>query len=249
MALLRLIPLLIILFLSAEALSLSDLFRLIYENRLLKSEYQLARTSHIYTLFDLVNKRVKIKAKGIILKELAIEEFDLWGMPIQPKPLTLRKKASFLKPKKLRVKPMENLKDSPTEIKFLGIEDMPTAYRLNMDDEIYIFIRPKGTGWVSGFLTLVYNIKSTLISRPIGMLWNGLHKKPYTELNISLSPEDARSLYWVLTEGASCIIYVLPSPTSDLRTQGWSPYRRLALLGESDTPLLPSPQEGDNGEG
>ncbi len=234
---LRFISLITIIFFCTEALSISDLYRLGFENRLLQSEYQLALTSKIYTLFDLTHKRVQIKAKGILLKELMIEKFDLWGAPIPPKPFTIRNKATFLKPKRIKIRPGNDREAFASEMKFWGIEEMPTRYRLDLNDEVHLSVRPNVRGWIPSLLTLGSNLKSYVITRPTGMLWNGLRKKPYTELTLYLSPEDARALYWSISEGSSCIIHAFPFPISELRGRELSPYRQQALHGGSN--ILP----------
>lgn len=206
----RFIFLFIILFFSMEAASATEIQRLMQENRLLKSEYQLARTSQIYILFDLVGKKVQMKARGILLKELPVEKFNLWGASVQPAPLILRKKATLLKPKRIRIKPKKNNEDTSSDIQVFEVEDMPVRYRLDFDNGIHLYIRPKPEGVRSGILTLFSHLKSYGVTMPLGTLWNALGKKTFTELNIYLSPEDARALYWAMPEGSPCVIYAFP---------------------------------------
>jgi hypothetical protein len=65
------------------------------ENSLLRAEVQLAKSSKIYVIFDLAAKKITMKAKGIVLKELPVESYNLWGTPIRPRPLPLLGKTAL----------------------------------------------------------------------------------------------------------------------------------------------------------
>lgn len=209
-----------ILFFGIKAISAQEIYRLAQENEFLKSELQLTRTRQIYILFHLVQQKVQIKAKGILLKELPIEEFTLWGAMIQPRPITLKNKAALIEPKRKKIKPKENEEEDLDEVQFLRIEEMPVRYRLDFDRGIHLYIRPRPVGGLSSLLTLFSYLKSYGLTKPMGMLYNALRGKPFTEIDIYLSPEDAKSLYWSMVEGTKCIIYSPISPTSSPRIQG-----------------------------
>jgi len=68
MPLSKFIFLLIVLSFSAEATSVHERDRLIWENTLLKSELQLATNPQIYAILDLRENKINIKARGNELK-------------------------------------------------------------------------------------------------------------------------------------------------------------------------------------
>jgi hypothetical protein len=191
----------------AEAVSASEIERRMQENRLLKSEYQLAKTRNIYILFDLVKKKVQIKAKGLLLREFPVEKFKFAGTPIQPKPIILQNKAALLKPKRVRIKPKKKVEGTLSDIPAFEVKDMPVRYRFDFDDGIHVYVRPKPEGGISALLVLLSSLKSCGITMPVGVLWNALQQKTYAELSLYLSPEDARLLYWGMPEGSRGIIY------------------------------------------
>jgi len=195
------------LFSDAKGISASEIDRLIQENRLLKSEVQLARTPNIYILFDLVEKKVQIKAKGVALREFPVEKFNLAGTPIQPKPFILQNKSALLKPKRIKIKPKKIGEDALSDIPAFEVKDMPVRYRFDFEDGIHIYVRPKPEGGISTLLDLLSSLKSYGITMPVGTLWNALQQKTYTELSLYLSAEDARLLYWGMPEGSRGIIY------------------------------------------
>lgn len=203
---LRVFILLSVLLLSAEASSGSEADRLIAENSLLKAELQLAKSSQIYFIFDLGAKKITIKARGILLKELPVETYSQWGIPVQPKPLPLLGKTAMVKPERKEIKPKAEGSESAPEPEVLQLEDMPVRYQLKFDDGIRISLKPRSTGMISTLFNLVASLKSYLITRPLGTLWNGLCRQSFTEIVLVLDDNDVRSLYWSFQEGFQCII-------------------------------------------
>lgn len=195
------------LFSSAKGVSASEIGRLIRENRFLKSEVQLARTPTIYVLFDLVQKKIQIKAKGILLREFPVEKFNLSGAPLLPRPLTLQNKGALLKPRRVRIKPKKNAEETLRDIPAFEVKDMPVRYRFDFDDGTRLYVRPKPEGGISALLNVMANLKSYGWTVPAGTIRKVLQQKTYTELSIYLSPEDARSLYWGMPEGSQGLIH------------------------------------------
>lgn len=195
-------------FISIDAFS-QDLLSLEEETKLLESELKLAKTPQLYFVFDLKRHGILIKSKGVILKELKIDTVRFWGPFIKPKSYTLVKKSSLLKPKREEIKPKkpEEEEDAGTfDVKALELSDMPSGYRLTLDEGIIITIRPLAEGLFSTIFNTV-SYASWYLSRPFLTLWNYLSGKPFTAIYLILQKEDARSLYWSFAEGAKSIIY------------------------------------------
>ena len=210
---LKFIFLLIVLSFGAEATYVPERDRLIWENKLLKSELQLASNSQIYAIFDLREKKIQINARGTVLKELSIEYFKLWGASIRPEPITVVGKSSFFKPKRTKIKPKKNDEEIPSELHALEIDDMPVRYRLNFGDCIWLYIRPKPDGIISGLFN-IFSYPKSFITRPMITLWNTLRQKTFTEIDIYLSEKESKFVFWALSEGLQCIIYN-PCPLKD----------------------------------
>ncbi len=201
--------LLLLLFLysmSADAASPPGEERAAGRNNLWQPEYQLARTPQIYVLFELGEKKILIKARGVVLKELPIEACSVWGTPVPPKPLPLLSKNAFRKPQRMEIKPTAKEEEEPSAFQAIQLEDMPARYRLNFDGDIRIYVRPKSEGVLLTVLNFFSFLKSNLFTRPLGFLWNELHGETFTEIVIYLDEKDARSLYWAFPDGFFCII-------------------------------------------
>jgi hypothetical protein len=208
---LRALILLSVLLVSVEAYPASEADRLINENSLLKAELQLAKSSKIYVIFDLETKSVAIKAKGMMLKKLPVESYSLWGTPVRPRPLPLLRKTALVIPERKEIIPRTSDSDEVSEPKVLQLDDMPLRYRLEFDDGIQISVNPTSTGVIATLFNLIASLKSYLITRPFGTLWNGLRRRSFTEIVLVMSEYDARTLYWSFQEGFQCIITEPPS--------------------------------------
>jgi hypothetical protein len=190
-----------------EAAPLPELDRLVRENNLLKSENQLAKTPQVYVLFNLVEKKIFIKARGTVLKELSTDSLGIWGASIQVKLMTLLKKDALIEPERKEIKPAKEGEETTSELQALQVGDMPARYRLNLDGTLWLYVRPKAEGTMSNLLNILSSLKSHLIIKPLGTLWHALRGKSFTEVVIYLSENDARSLYWTFQEGYGCVIW------------------------------------------
>lgn len=183
-----------------------DKERYIRENRLLEEELALARKPDIYFVFNLKEKMASIKARGIPLRELQINDFHCWGSPVSGNVYRLIKKSTFFKPGREMIEPGESKEKDNFKIEALELADMPSRYTLVLDGGVRILIRPLTAGIVSGIGNLFYTSMRFLI-RPIAMLWHALRGTPYTAIDIVLDKNDARAVYWSLSEGSGAIIY------------------------------------------
>jgi len=207
MVFIRLLFLSLFLTLGAEAASAAELDQLARENNLLKSEHQFAKTPHVYVLFDLVEKKIFIKVRGTVLKELPITSLKIWGAPISVKPMTLLKKDAFIEPGRKEIKPAKEGEETTSELQALQVGDMPARYRLNLDGNIWLYVRPRAEGTLSTLLNILSSLKSYLIIKPLGTLWYVLRGGSFTEIVVYVSENDARSLYWTFQEGYGCVIW------------------------------------------
>ncbi|OGW45711.1 MAG: hypothetical protein A2Y66_01305 [Nitrospirae bacterium RBG_13_41_22] len=202
--LLRVLILVITVLITVNA-SANEKARLIKETRLLKTELSLAQKPLIYFVFNLKENKVQIRAKGFILKEFLIHNVRYWGSSLPGNVLVLKKKSTFLKPRRDKINPGENKEDDIFEIEALELEDMPVRYTLKMDRGVYLSVMP-----TKGFFTTPVNVLSSFkkfLVRPFFKVLYSVRKKPFTAIDIVLNKEDAKALYWSLSEGTQTIIY------------------------------------------
>ncbi len=190
----------------APDLSLAEKQKFIEENALLDAELKLAKKPDIYFIFNLEQKNIQIKARGVILRELPLIYADYFGNRIFSKPHILLKKRTIFKPGREKINPGRNKEDDNFQIDALELRDMPVRYRLLTDGGASIAVRPKTDGILSALCNIPYAVK-TALSVPLHALWNFLRKRPHTAVSIVLEHADAQALYWSTAEGSGIVIY------------------------------------------
>jgi hypothetical protein len=198
-------PFLFILLTSSEAVS-GENDSLKHENQLLETELRIAQTRQPYSIFDLKNKKIYLKARGLLLRELSIDVFRVWGNLPAVKAATLIRKSALFPPKRVLMNPKAGDDDvAQPGVETLELKDMPTNYTLVLEGNISISVRPKPTHLLSSLLSIRYPVQWYL-ARPVLTVWHALWRKPFTSVEIVLEQSDARSLYWSFLEGMKAIV-------------------------------------------
>lgn len=209
---LRILPLLAILILNSPVLPNPSRHRLIQENILLKSEYQLAKSSVFYLFFDLVENRIQLKSRGFLLKDFPIKDSRILGAPIPARAMPIKKRASLFKPKQVKIKPPINVEGNEPILPAVDVKDMPSRYLLaryllELNGGVSLYIRPIYNNRLLNLLNLFSSLKTYGVTLPVGTLSGVFKNERYTEINLYLTPEDAKALFWVAREGIPCLIF------------------------------------------
>lgn len=193
---------------TAPFASADELRDLRIENELLESELVLAKKAMVYFIFNLKEKKVYLKTRGATRQEMPIERAKVWNLNATPKTQALLNRSSLFKPKRDQINPNENEDDSSGtfEINALELEDMPSRFKLVLEDGLVIKVRPASRGIMS-YPERFWSSLTWHISSPLFTVWQSLGKSPYSSLIIYLDKKDAKSLYWSFHEGTRCIIY------------------------------------------
>ena len=171
------------------------------ENKFLNEELKLAKGKGIYFVFNLKDRVISIKARGVTLRELRVEKVRFWGDYFEIKPRTLRKKSALFKPEREEIKPHKLEDTKRFEPDALELEDMPSNYGLLIDDHISVSVRTKARGVFSWAMNFLSGIK-WYMWRPLQTLWNFVKRETFSAIYLELDKEQARMLYWYFTEGS-----------------------------------------------
>ncbi|RJQ55024.1 MAG: hypothetical protein C4526_04305 [Nitrospiraceae bacterium] len=190
------------------------------EDFLLQSELVLAKKPIIYFVFNLKDRVVLLKSRGIALRQMKIEDVSFWGDAVDSKPLLMIRKSALFEPERVKIDPDKNKEEENNtattpapgafDIEALELQDMPTSYRMEFGNGVHISVRPEKAGFVSGVYRAA-DYSGWYLSRPILTLWNSFRGRPFTSIYLTVNEEDARSIYWSLVEGSENIIYHGPS--------------------------------------
>ncbi len=177
----------------------------IKQNQLLEEEIKLSRKPDIYYVFNMLEMKIYIKARGINLKEFSIQDFSRWGKPFSVNVFKVKRKSTFIKPARETIKPGDEKKKDNFELEALELKDMPTRYTIVFEGGATLFIRPSSEGFISTTGNFFYS-SYKLLTRPLLMVWNTLKGKSYKAFNIVLNENDARAVYWSIPEKSAVIL-------------------------------------------
>ena len=173
-------------------------------NNLLQAEYNLAKAGYPYLLIELQENRLYLKASGLTLESWGIDSFRSWGRFDNPTAANLILKTSFAEPER-NILVVDGQPFVAKPFNALELADMPTSYRLFLENGTRISVNSTPDGWLSHVRRTVYALV-WYMARPLISNWYYLRGKPYNELALSLPEQDARMLYWAFSEGMPCLI-------------------------------------------
>ena len=184
----------------------------------LEREYEIARTSKSYVVFDFEARTVALKAKGMVLKEWPIARVRRWGKATALTAYPLERKSAIHEPKRKDVTPVKNEPEKKIEVTpepkkaggdldILELEKMPVDYTLWLPDRIRIIARPQRKG-LGAALSWIGRVFSKGIARPIKTIFRAIGKKPFTDIEIVFADKkDAKGVYWSFFEGQPCFLH------------------------------------------
>jgi hypothetical protein len=210
--------------LAAPACALDD--NLAIENTLLRAEYELARKKQVYLYLDLAKKQFDIRASGMTIANIAIKEIRPWGPFPEPGLHLIVDKDRVPEREKIKIPPPGGEEEvtkpvvppppvdpaaPPVAKKFdvqaTEVTDMPSNYSLILEGGGVLVISsfPAASGW-KGKMAQRFEKPLWKISHALQSTLQHYKKKPFTELMLILSPEDAQRLYWALPVGSALLI-------------------------------------------
>ncbi|MCX6566710.1 MAG: hypothetical protein NTW38_09895 [Candidatus Aminicenantes bacterium] len=190
----------------------------VLKTALIEQEYEIAKTSKSYVVFDFEAKIVALKAKGFVLKEWPIAKVRRWGRLTGLAPYPLERKSAIHEPKRKDITPNKTAPDKKAEVKpdpkktsgdldILELDKMPVDYTLWLPDQIRIIVRPHRRG-LGAFLDGAGRIFSKGIARRVKTIFRAINKRPFTDIEIIFAEDkDAKGVYWSFFEGQKCILY------------------------------------------
>jgi len=177
------------------------------ETQLLEAELAIAQKPQIYFIFLVRDKKIQLKAKGIVLKEWEIQNIRHFGNAPPPKPISLVKKSTLFPPKRKKIKPGSVNEEAEFKLATLELKDMPGIYTLSLEGGTPIFIRPQPRSFFSRLRNIWHSFRWYTLP-PLEKLWFSLRKRPFTAIDIVFKDKkDSQALYWAFIEGSECIIF------------------------------------------
>ena len=161
----------------------------------------MAKAPGFYFLFNLRNRKIELKSKGIVLRTWEPPRVRFWGSPISFRALALTRKTALTLPQRRVIKPGEE--ETPTkpeakpgefELEALEVKDMPPIFTLELEDGTKINVVRKEK-WAKKFWSLL----KWYVGIPLKTLWLHQKKRAMTIIQIGFDdPKEGQSLYWAL---------------------------------------------------
>lgn len=193
-------------FIAANALG-SQTASLARETEFLEAEITLAQKPQIYFVFRLKDKKIQLKARGIVLREWEIEKVRFFGDGVRLKSVALNKKITLFPPKRESIKPGNKDEKDEFKIESMELKDMPSRYTLFMDGGISIYVRPKPGSIFSKLGSAWRSLKWHTVP-PLKMVLLSARNRPFTAVDVVLkNRQETQALFWAFAEGFECIVY------------------------------------------
>jgi hypothetical protein len=171
--------------------------------RILAEEIRLAARPQTYVIVDLVDRSIMIKGRGTELHRLPIEEWSALHLAdatatfrLQGRPPVARRK----------IEPAAGGDQPP-----VSLEDMPTDFALTFSPSLLVTVHPSATGDFWRWLRSNGRDSWIRLKNWARWLMTGDEPAPQPVLRLTLTPHDAQSLAWTVTDGMSFLIRRVPA--------------------------------------
>jgi len=189
----------------------------------LTAEYGLAKDAKFYFVFDVLGRKIELRARGMVLKSWPIRDIRFWGQPEFSGTVELIKKTTLKAPERIVIKPgdAEPSIKTPTpkpgtsvltataadyDLEAIELRDMPGRFSLDLDNGLHISVKAR-TGERPGLVTRLKEAWRWYIALPLKDLVGKRGPHELAELELTFEKEeDAQSIYWHLFDGIKGII-------------------------------------------
>ena len=187
---------------AVPASAADDALSLWRENRLLVAEAALAATPKPYFQLDFERRRIALKTRALVLFEVPIEEYGLWGRRPAIGPTAIERRDAFSRPE---IRPGEEKTQEKLDEQILELADMPTAYRIFLAGGVEVEVLSVVEGrWQR--LRQRARLWRWRLSRPFATLRQRRERREATTVYLVLRPADAQRIYWSFFEGLDGIL-------------------------------------------
>jgi hypothetical protein len=187
---------------AVSALAADDALSLWRENRRLAAEAALAATPKPYFQLDFERRRIALKTRTLVLFEVPIEEYGLWGRRPAIGPTAIERRDAFSRPE---IRPGEEKTQEKLDEQILELADMPTAYRIFLAGGVEVEVLSVAEGrWQR--LRQRARLWRWRLSRPFVTLRQRRERREATTVYLVLRPTDAQRIYWSFFEGLDGIL-------------------------------------------
>ena len=192
----------------------------------LNSEYSLAKESNFYFVLDVLDRKLELRVRGMVLRSWPLKAMRFWGSPDFAGTVGLVRKTTLKSPERIIIKPGDSETAKPArageaeppaaspapasaaefELEALELKDMPKRFSLDFDNGLHVTVKAKRDG-SAGPARRLWDAWSWYVRLPLRNLFGSRQGKGLYELELTFENEnDAQSIYWHFFDGIKGII-------------------------------------------
>jgi hypothetical protein len=201
----------------------ADKAALAIKQQVLSAEYGLAKDAKFYFVFDVLGRKIELRARGMVLKTWPIREMRFWGQPEFEGTVELVKKTTLKAPERIVIKPGDaepsikvpapkpgvsplTATAADYDLEAIELRDMPNRFVLDLDNGLHISVKA-ATGEKPGLGQRLKELWRWYIALPLRDLAGKRGPHDLAELELTFEKEqDAQSVYWHLFDGIKGVI-------------------------------------------
>ena len=166
--------------------------------RILAEEVKLAARPQTYVIVDLVDRAVVIKGRGAELHRLTIEQWSAADLADASTTFRLQSRPPVTRRK---IEPSAGAEQPP-----VALDDMPTDFTLTFSPSFHVSVQPSASYDVWRWLRFTVRECWRWLMNWIWRLGTGKESPAQPVLRLILTPHDAQSLAWTVTEGMPFLV-------------------------------------------
>lgn len=190
----------------------------------LASEYTLAKDASFYFVLDVLNRRLELRVRGMVLRSWPLQAMRFWGQPDFAGTVQLVRKTALKAPERIVIKPGEAGEAeaepappapegkptavSPAEfdLEALELKDMPKRFSLDFDNGLHVSVKSSSAA-ASGFFRSLGDAWRWHIAQPLRNLFGSRDGKPLSVLELTFDEDkDAQAIYWHFFDGIKGLV-------------------------------------------
>ncbi len=193
----------------------------------LSAEYNLAKDSKFYFVFDVLGRKLELRVRGMVLRTWPLRSMRFWGRPDFAGTVELVKKTALKAPERIVIKPGEAEEAPATaapapaakpaasgtaappaefDLEALELKDMPRRFELDFDNGLHVIVKAKG-GAASGLGARLRDAWRWYVGMPLRNLFGREEGAGTSQLELVFDEEkDAQSIYWHFFDGIKGIV-------------------------------------------
>jgi hypothetical protein len=181
--------------------------RLPSDLRRLEKELSLASAKEMYIIMDIGSGVMRLKMKGVVLREWKPIVFRTWGVIATDEPLSVLEKRAITLPQREKIQPGDTIRSGDTfDLQALELRDMPTTFTFDLEKSIYIHVSPKPMKFSSRVKSWGYEFRWYVL-QPIRTIYGTLKKTPFSMCDLVFESEkEPQALFWAVNQGTKFFI-------------------------------------------